>query len=125
MTNAHPNMALFKRLDLDDLDGCADLFAEDFVWHFVQPLLPDLAGDYRGVDGLKTFFEKLGALTGGTFSHRTISAAAFGDELVVMHNKNRLTIQGAAIEIDVALVWRIVDGRFSEVFDIPSVYTAS
>ena len=51
-----------------------------------------------------------------------ISVAAFGDELVVTHNKNRMTLQGMAIETDAVVVWRIVDGRFAEVWDIPLVY---
>ncbi len=123
MTTEHKNVTLLQGLDLRDLDGCADLFAEDFVWHFVNPLLPDVQGDYVGVSGLQTFFQKVNALTGGTFTPHTISVATFGDELVVMHNKNRMKIQGMAIETDVALVWRIVDGRIAETWDIPSVHT--
>ena len=64
-------MTLLKRLDLSDLQGCADVFAEDFVWHFVDPLLPDVQGDYVGVSGLQTFFEKITALTGGNFTPET------------------------------------------------------
>jgi ketosteroid isomerase-like protein len=118
----HPNVALLKRLDFGNLDRSAELFAGNFVWHFFNPRLPDLERDYVGLSGLQTFLEKLGALTGGTFTVEPISVAAFGDELVVMHNKNRMILQGMAIETDVVVVWRIVDGRFSEVWDIPSVY---
>jgi ketosteroid isomerase-like protein len=119
----HPNVALFGRLNLRDLQGCTDLFAEDFVWHYVNPLLPDVHGDYVGVSGLQRFFDKIRARTKETFIPRTVSVATFGDELVVLHNKNRLTIDGKAIETDVALVWRVVDGRFAEVWDILSVHT--
>ena len=124
MNAQHPNAALFGRLNLRDLQSCADLFAEDFVWHYVNPLLPDVHGDYVGVSGLQRFFDKIRVRTKGTFTPRTVSVATFGDELVVLHNKNRLTIDGKAIETDVALVWRVVDGRFAEVWDIPSVHTA-
>ena len=118
----HPNVTLLKRLDFGNLDGSAALFAGDFVWHFFNPRLPDLEGDHVGLSGLQTFLGKLGALTGGTFAVESISVAAFGDELVVTHNKNRMTLQGMAIETDAVVVWRIVDGRFAEVWDIPSVH---
>lgn len=122
MNGAHPNLALLKRLDFSDLAGAADLFSEDFVWHFFNPRLPDVQGDYHGVSGLQSFFEKLGAATNGTFKVDPISVTPVGDELVVMHNRNRLTFQGVPVETDVVVVWRIVDGRFSEVWDIPSIH---
>lgn len=122
MTDEHPNVALLKRVDFGNLAGAADLFAENFVWHFFNPRLPDVEGDYAGVSGLQTFLEKMVALTEGTFKVEPISVTAVGDELLVMHNKNRMTLQGMSIETDVVVVWRIVDGRFSEVWDIPSVY---
>ncbi len=31
MTDEHPNMALLKRLDLGNLVGAGDIFAENFV----------------------------------------------------------------------------------------------
>ena len=123
MSEEHPNVSLLKRLDFGNLADAADLFAEDFVWHFFNPRLPDVEGDYVGLNGLQTFLEKMVALTEGTFEVAPISVTAVGDELVIMHNKNRMTLQGMPIETDVVVVWRIVDGRFSEVWDIPSVYT--
>lgn len=122
MTDEHPNVALLKRVDFGNLAGAADLFAENFVWHFFNPRLPDVEGDYAGLSGLQTFLEKMVALTEGTFKVEPISVTAVGDELLVMHNKNRMTLQGMPIETDVVVVWRIVGGRFSEVWDIPSVY---
>lgn len=122
MTDEHPNIALLKRLDFGNLDDTADLFAENFVWHFFNPRLPDVEGDYFGLSGLQTFLEKMVALTEGTFGVEPISVIAIGDELLVMHNKNRMTLQGMSIETDVVVVWRIVGGRFAEVWDIPSVY---
>lgn len=125
MTSEDPKLAVLKRLNLSDLDSCAECFAEDFVWHYFNPRLPELAGDYRGVDGLKSFFETLSAVTGGTFVHQTISVTPWGEELLVMCNKNRLMFQGNAIETDVVLVWRFVDGRVAEVWDIPSAYSGT
>ena len=123
-TETHPNVALIMRLDPRNLPAAADLFAEDFVWHYVNPHLPDIQGDYAGVDGLRTFFEKLAALSKGSFRVNPVSATPFGDELVVTHVRNTMTLEdGEPIAIDAVVVWRIVDGRLAEAWDIPSVHT--
>lgn len=123
MSEEHPNLSLMKRLDLRNLDNCADLFAEDFVWHFFNPQLPDIQGDYAGVAGLKSFFGKLGAGTGGTFSVEPISVIPHGDELVIACVRDTMTLRGTSIEVDAVVVWRIVDGRITEAWDIPAVNT--
>ena len=125
MTKEHPNISLLKQLDPRTLAGAADLFAEDFVWHFFNPRLPDIQGDYVGQSGLEDFFEKLGALTGGTFQIEPISITPIGDELVVAHVKDRMILEDQPIEIDAVVVWRIVGDRIAEAWDIPSVHTAS
>ncbi len=124
MSEEHPNVSLLKRLNLGDLDGSADLFAEDFVWRFFNPRLPDVQGDYAGLAGLRDFFEKLGAATGGTFAVEPISIAPFGDELVVTCVRDTMALGGMPLEIDAVVVWRIVGGRLAEAWDIPAVNTA-
>lgn len=124
MTEEHPNVSLLKRFDPGNFAGTADLFAEDVVFHYFNPHLPDVQGDYVGPTGIQAFFEKVGALTEGTFQVEPVSVTDYGDELVVTHTKNRMTLEGRPIEIDVVVVWRIVGGRIAEVWDIPSVYTA-
>lgn len=54
-----------------------------------------------------------------------ISLAPVGDELVVAQALNRLTLRGRPIVTDVGVMWRIVEGRIAEVWDIPSVFSAS
>jgi ketosteroid isomerase-like protein len=123
MAEEHPNLLLFKGMKPGNLADATELFAPDAVFHYINPRLPDIQGDYVGMDGIRSFFEKIGAVTAGTFRAEPISITAMGDELVVMHNKNRLNLQGQSIVTDVVLVWRIVDGRVVEVWDIPSVHT--
>ena len=125
MTREHPNVSLLRRFDPGNIAGAAELFAEDVVWHFFNPRLPDIQGDSVGPTGLQAFFEKLEALTNGTIEVEPISITAFGDELVVAHTKNRMILEGRLVEIDVVTVWRIVGGRIGEVWDIPSVHTAN
>ena len=123
-TQEHPNVSLLKQLNLGDIAGAANLFAEDVVWHYFNPILSDVQGDYVGLAGIQDFFEKMGMLTRGTFKVEPISVTDFGDELVVAHTKNSMTLEGRPLEIDVVTVWRIVGGRIAEVWDIPSAYAA-
>jgi len=123
MTEEHPNISLFRQLDLRNLGEASDLFAEDFVWHYFNSHLPDLEGDYVALGGLQAFFEKLGGVTGGTFEVEPISITPYGDELVVTHVRNRLVVGGAPIEVDAVVVWRIVGGQIAEAWDIPAAHT--
>lgn len=123
MTKEHPNISVLKRFDPRNIAGSADVLAEDVVFHYFNPKLPAMQGDYVGLEGLQTFFEKIGGRTDGTFKVNPISANAVGDELVVAHTKNTMIFEDQQIEIDVVVVWRIVDGRITEVWDIPSVFT--
>lgn len=123
MNTAHPNLLLLGQLDLRDLESCKDLIAENFVFHYFNPKLPDLEGDYVGHEGFKNFFDRLAQMTSGTFEVQPITATPVGDELVVVQTRNTLTLDSHAIAIDVVVVWRFVDGKFAEAWDIPSVYT--
>ena len=118
MTEDHPNVARLKRLDLRDLAASRDLIAEDVVWHYSNPNLPELQGDYTGLDGVRAFFEAIGQASSGTFEIHPQAILPVGDELVVVHSRNTLTLQDRALAVDVVVVWRFVDGRVVEVWDI-------
>ncbi len=125
MASEHPNVALISQLDPANLTAAPHLFADDVVFHYFNPNLPDLQGDYTGIDGIRDFFERIGALSEGTFRVHPVAATAAGDELVVVRTQNSLTFGGEAIKIDVVVVWRIVNGRVTEVWDIPSAFTTA
>ena len=122
MTDAHPNVLLLSQLDLRDLSATADLFADGFVWHDVNPMLPGLEGDYVGLNGLRRFFEIIGGTTSGTFKITPVSAAPIGDELVVVHVQNSMTRDNQPLLIDAVVVWRFVNGKIAEAWDIPAVH---
>lgn len=123
MADTHPNVALIEQLDVRDIAAAANVFAENVVFHYFNPKLPEIHGDYIGLAGIQTFFEKIGSISAGTFRIEPVSITPVGDELVVVHTRNSLTLEGQPITLDVVVVWRIVDGRVAEVWDIPSVYT--
>ncbi|MEM1431294.1 MAG: nuclear transport factor 2 family protein [Pseudomonadota bacterium] len=124
MQDTHPNVELLSQLDLRDLDASAALFSEDFTWHFFNPKLPDVAGDYKGVDGLKAFFGALAEKTEGSFNVRPVAVTPVGNELLVVHVHDTMIFEGAPFETDAVVVWRIVDGKIAEAWDIPAVFTA-
>jgi len=71
-----------------------------------------------GLDGIRSFFEAVGENSQGTFRTEPVSITAVGDELVVTQNRNTLTFKGRSIALDVVVVWRVLDGRIVEVWDI-------
>lgn len=87
MAEEHANVSLLKRLDLRNLATAAGLFAPDVVWHYFNPNLPDMQGDYVGLDGIRSFFEKVGQKSKGTFKVQPVSMTAVGDELVVTQTR--------------------------------------
>ncbi|MDY6936492.1 MAG: nuclear transport factor 2 family protein [Cyanobacteriota bacterium] len=124
MNEQHPNVAILSQLDIGNLTEATELFSENFIWHFFNPKLPDVQGDYFGLEGLQVFFEKLAKITNGSFSVEPISIAPIGDELVVTHVRDRMILEESTIELDAVVVWRIVDGYIAEAWDIPAVNTA-
>ena len=122
MSELHPNVALLSALDLRDLDASAKLFSDDFVWHYFNPNLPELEGDFAGLEGLKRFFRTLATNTKSTFKVEPISATPFGNEFVVTHVRDTMEHEGNPISLDAVVVWRIVGGKLAEAWDIPATH---
>ena len=127
MTQEHANVALLKQLDqyLDNnnIAGASDLYTKGYVWHFFNEQLPNVQGDYVGVEGLQAFFEKLATVTGGTFQVEPVAIIPIGNELVVTHVQDTMTLDGQPITLDAVVVWRIVNGSIAEAWDIPAIHT--
>ena len=126
-TNADGDYEVFERVGELIRTGFADRtnhpFADDFVFHFFNPQLPDLHGDYHGFDGTAELFRRLGELSESGFRQVHHSLTPFGDELLVAFATNTLSINEAEIDVDAVVVWRVVDGQISEAWDIPAVNT--
>jgi len=100
-----------------------DLLADDFVFHFFNPHLPELAGDHHGLDGLCRFFERLQERSDNGFRNTPHSLTPYGDELVVAYATNTLSFDGTVLDVDAIVVWRVFGGRIHEAWDIPAVNT--
>lgn len=118
MSDVHPALAVLEQLDTSDIAASAHLFAPDVVWHYSNPNLPDLQGDYSGPEGIAAFFAAVAQKSQGTFRIEPVAATPVGKELVVVQSRNTLTFESEIVTMDVVVVWRIVTGRIVEVWDI-------
>ena len=123
MKKAHPNIEVLQRLDLTNMAASAEVLAKDFVWHYFNLELPEVHGDYYGITGFADFFKKMAGNTGGTFKVNVISTTPMGDELVVTHVKDTMTLKGKPMEVDAVVVWSIADGKIQEAWDIPAIHS--
>lgn len=121
--NDHPNVAIIQRFNPADPAAAEEVMSPNIVWHYYNPRLPDVHGDYVGIDGIRKFFEKIVRQSTGTFKVEPVSITPVGNELVVVQTRNTMTLQDQSIAVDVVVVWRIVDGLITEVWDIPSLHT--
>ena len=105
----------------DDPDE--DLFAPEFVFHFFNPHLPELAGDHHGLEGMRSLFERLQQTSDTGFHNEPHSLTPYGDELVVADATNTVSFGGTELDVDAIVVWRVVGGRVHEAWDIPAINT--
>ncbi len=124
MKKQQSNIKVLKRFDPTNLTATAEILAEDFVWHYFNPELPEMQGDYLGLEGLIDFFKGMASRSGSTFKVNPISNTPFGDEFVITHVKDSMILNNKQMEIDAIVVWRIIDEKVKEAWDIPAVYTA-
>lgn len=123
-TTVHPNIAVLQQFNPANISASIGIIAEDAIFHYFNPMLPDMQGDYLGKQGFMEFFGKIAGQTKGTFKVTPLSISPMGNELVVTHVKDNMTLNGRQLEIDAVVVWRILDGKIKEAWDIPAVYTA-
>ncbi|TBN04326.1 nuclear transport factor 2 family protein [Hyunsoonleella flava] len=124
MNKVHPNINILMRFNPSDPNTLAGVLAEDFVWHYINPRLPEMEGDYFGLSGMKDFFKKIAGRTSGSFKVNPLSIAPMGDELVITHVNDTMILEGKPMKIDAIVVWCIIDDQIKEAWDIPVIPTA-
>lgn len=97
------------------------VFADDVVWHFTGRV-PGLASDDRGREALLSeFLGRPMALTGESVPVKALDVRAAGEELVVAHLRISMTVDGTTRAGRDVVVYRVIDGKVAEAFDIPAV----
>jgi ketosteroid isomerase-like protein len=68
----HENIVIVRRIGAaiqsGTINAAKDALHRDVVWHYFNPRLPEVAGDYRGASGIERFFALLATKSKGTFS---------------------------------------------------------
>ena len=95
-----------------DPEAMMECLTEDVVWRY--PGRNVLSREYRGKEDVAGFFQSLRELTGGDFSSETerimvVETAAF------VHELPRGTRKGKTLEWRTVLMFRLRDGKISEV----------
>ncbi|WP_299218238.1 nuclear transport factor 2 family protein [uncultured Aquimarina sp.] len=124
MNKEHPNVSILKKFNPANPNSVAEVLAKDFVWHYINPELSELEGDYLGLSGLTDFFQKIGGYTSGSFKVHPLSATPMGDKIIITHVKDTMILKGNQMEIDAIVVWCIMGGQIKEAWDIPVIHTA-
>ena len=127
MNSPEENVAFFQNLPSPtspDIERVRNHFSGDFKWRYFNEGLPELNKTYHGFDGWMQFFSDLAEMTGGTFNVKVHEVHAIGTELVAVHAMPSMSLDGMDLETDAAVIWRIVDGKVAEAWDIPGLHSA-
>jgi uncharacterized protein len=115
----HPNAALVRRLfgafGHDPMAVSAAL-ARDVIWRV--PGHTVMSGEYHGRRAVVEFLRRTGVETGGTYSSRLHTAFADDDWAVAIYRATG-SRNGIDLDVDQALVIRIVDGLLQDVTAVP------
>lgn len=123
MNEEHPNISVLKRFNPKNHETASEILAEDVVFRYFNPKFPEIEGNYVGIEGFMDFFKKMATHTKGTFQTKPISIFPVGDEFVVTYVQHSMVLNGQQIAPKALVVWRIVDGKIKDAWDIPAVYT--
>jgi uncharacterized protein len=115
----HPNAALVRRVFAafgDDAMTISAAFARDIVWRV--PGHTVMSGEYRGRREVVEFLRRTGLETEGTYRSRLHTVFADDDWAVAIYRATG-TRNGVDLDVDQALVIRMLDGLWGEVTAVP------
>ncbi len=117
----HPNVELLRKA-LDafsrrDLDTLRSLWADDIVYHYSGA--SPLAGDYKGKDGVLSFFAKGMQLAGGTLRMVEVHDVLANDEHGVALVRLTGSREGRELAWNQANIYHIRDGKIREIWGVP------
>ena len=120
MSNAeHPNAALVRRVFAafgKDPMAVAAAFGRDIVWRV--PGQTVMSGEYRGRRDVVAFLRRTRLETGDTYRSHLHTVLADDEWAVALYRATGIR-NGVELDVDQALVIRIVDGRWQDVTAAP------
>jgi uncharacterized protein len=99
-----------------DVDGYLSACTEDFDIHV--PGFSQIAGSYRGKEGLYSLAGKVYVITGGTFQEE-VEDVLVNDQHACVLALHRFTRAGHGKEYRTAHVYRISNGKLAECWEQP------
>ena len=114
----HQNASVLRRayeaFARGDFAALSELLADDVVWHV--PGRSPVSGSHHGREALLGYFGRLMELSGGTFKAESHDILASDRHVVSLEH---LTAQreGKLLDVELALVVRVGDGRIVEARD--------
>jgi ketosteroid isomerase-like protein len=115
----HPNAALVRRVFAafgKDAMAISAALARDVVWRV--PGNTAMSGEYRGRREVVEFLRRTGLETAGSYRSRLHTVFADDDWAVAIYRATG-SRNGIDLDVDQALVIRIVDGLWQEVTAVP------
>ncbi|MGH2727680.1 MAG: nuclear transport factor 2 family protein [Actinomycetota bacterium] len=113
----HPNEAIIREgydaFVRGDIERVAQLIHPDVLWHVGGSSA--LAGIYKGHDELFALLGRLGEVTGGSISISARDILTSEDHVIVLTTL-KAEREGRTIEDDGVAVFKVVDGRATEVW---------
>lgn len=111
----HPNAVAYRRtadaFRAGDIDALAGLIDEDVIWHV--PGSSALAGDIHGLEALLRWFERLQAVTAGSFTLKDHDVLGTDDHVVALSELGSVG-SGVPVRVHVVSVMHFRDGRQQE-----------
>jgi uncharacterized protein len=99
----------YEAFNSSDMETLTEIFDESVSWH--TPGRSSLAGDHEGREATFAYFGQLGEQTGGTFRAelRFVTADDEGQVVGIHHNSGERN--GKQLDVDIALVFELKDGK--------------
>jgi ketosteroid isomerase-like protein len=111
----HPNAKAYRRtanaFRAQDEEALRNLIADDVIWHV--PGTNGLAGEVRGRDSLFDWFQRLRAVTSGSFSLEEHDVVGNDDHVVALSRMSAVR-RGKAITVQVISVFHYRNGKQQE-----------
>jgi ketosteroid isomerase-like protein len=104
----------YEAFNTGDMDRLAGLIDESARWHV--PGRSPMAGDYDGRDATFAYFGRIGQETGGKFRADLRDLVAGEDKVVGLH-RSQGERGGKSLDVGVALVFRMQDGKVVEAWE--------
>jgi uncharacterized protein len=119
VTGEHPNAALVRRVFAafgKNAMAVSAAFARDIVWRV--PGHTVMSGEYRGRREVVEFLRRTGLETDGTYRSRLHTVFADDDWAVAIYRATG-SRNGVDLDVEQALVIRVVDGAWQDVTAVP------